>query len=98
MNHYIAILHAGIESAAGGLQLGFQYDEPYCTYFKNHTSSWSLQLSDPLIARIKEAAAVNIVVDGRVSWTGATAELLRRPVPIQIPAGTGRHTWKLEIK
>ena len=97
INHYVAVLHAGIE-AATGLQLDFQYDEPYCAYFKDHPSSWRLLLADPLLDRIKQASAIHMVVDGRVRDTRITSELLRRPLPIQIPAGLGRHTWELGIK
>jgi hypothetical protein len=98
MNHYVAILHAGIESTEGGWQLGFQYEEPYGSYFKNHASSWKLLLADPLRDRIKQATAMNMVVDGRVSGTGSTVELLREPLRIDVPAGLGRHSWKLELK
>ena len=59
MNQYVATLHAGIESAAEGFELGFQYDEPYCTYFKSHSSSWKLLLADPLSDQIKRAVSEN---------------------------------------
>jgi hypothetical protein len=98
MNHYVAILHAGVESSGGRMQLGFQYDEPYCTYFKNHASSWRLLLADPLLDKIKQAPAMNTVVDGRVIATGSTAELGRQPLLIHIPEGLGSHSWELEIK
>lgn len=98
MNHYVAILHAGIESAADGLQLGFQYDEPYCAYFKNHPSSWRLLLANPLPEGIKQSAVMSIVVDGRVTQTVRTSELLRQPLTINIPAGIGKHTWKLDVQ
>jgi hypothetical protein len=98
MNHYIAILHTGIESATDGTELTFQYDEPYCAYFKNHPSSWRLLMTDPLADRIRRAAAVNIVVDGRVNRAADSSDLLNRPLLIRLPAGMGRHTWKLEIQ
>ncbi|MBV8891268.1 MAG: hypothetical protein JO266_04710 [Acidobacteria bacterium] len=97
MNHYVAILHAGIQSAADGLQLGFEYDEPYCSYFNNHSSSWRLLLADPLRDRIKQAATIDTVVDGRTTRT-ATPELLRGSLAVQIPAGMGRHSWRLTIR
>jgi peptidoglycan/xylan/chitin deacetylase (PgdA/CDA1 family) len=96
MNHYIAILHTGIESAAEGTEFGFHYDEPYCAYFKNHPSSWRLLLSDPLADRIGRAADVNVVVDGRVTRP-STSDLRHRSLLIHLPVGMDRHTWKLEI-
>jgi hypothetical protein len=57
-----------------------------------------LLLADPLLDRIKQASAIDIVVDERIRETRITSEMLRRPLPIQIPVGLGRHTWKLGIK
>lgn len=98
MNQYVATLHAGIESAVEGFEIGFQYDEPYCTYFKDHSSSWRLLLADPLADRIKRADALNVVVDGRVTRAAGTSELPHQPLLIHIPAGMSRHSWKLEIQ
>jgi peptidoglycan/xylan/chitin deacetylase (PgdA/CDA1 family) len=97
MSHYIAILHTGIESATEGTEFGFHYDEPYCAYFKNHPSSWRLLIADPLADRIGRAAAINVVVDGRVT-RASTSDLRHRFLSIHLPAGMGRHTWKLEIQ
>jgi hypothetical protein len=97
MNHYIAILHTGIESATEGTEFGFHYDEPYCAYFKNHPSSWRLLIADPLADRIGRAGAINVVVDGRVT-RASTSDLRHRSLLIHLPAGMGRHTWKLEIQ
>ena len=98
MNHYVAILHTGIESLAKDFEFRFQYDERYCAYFKDHESSWRLLLADPLVEKIKGAAAVSVVVDGQLTRTFNASELVGRPVSIHIPAGPRSHTWKLEPK
>lgn len=47
MNEYAAILHATI-SASDGPAINFDFDEHYCSYFKEHASQWQLWLADPL--------------------------------------------------
>lgn len=98
MNHYVGVLHAGIEPMQDGMGFKFQYDEPYCAYFGKHPSSWRLLMADPVLERLKQAQDLNVVVDGKSAKTLKSSELLSQPVLIQIPAGMGIHTWKLEVK
>lgn len=98
MNHYVGILHAQVTSASEGIEFGFQYEEPYGAYFANHPSSWRLLLADPLVDKIKQSATANMIVDGRMAGPLNTSQLAERPVLIHLPAGTGTHSWKLELK
>ncbi len=98
MNQYVAVLHAGIQSAAGPMKLQFQYDEPYCAYFKNHASSWRLLLADPLAEKLKHSPNLEVVVDGRPSESIKPSELRGQSLLIQIPAGMHIHTWELELR
>ena len=98
MNHYVGVLHAQIGSAADGLGFDFQYDEPYCAYFGKHPSTWRLLMADPVLERFKQARDINVMVDGKIAKTLKSSELLSQPVLVQIPAGMGIHTWKLEVK
>jgi len=98
MNHYVGILHAGIASAGEGIGFTFQYEDPYGAYFLDHDSSWRLLLADPLGDSIKQLRPVNMIVDGRVVGTLSTAQLAEGRVLIRLPAATGTHSWKLELK
>ena len=98
MNQYVGILHAQVTSASEGIEFGFQYEEPYGAYFRNHLSSWRLLLSDPLIDKIHQSTTANMIVDGRMAGLINTSPLTERPMLIQLPAGAGTHSWKLELK
>jgi len=96
MNQYVAFLHTRIESMAGEeWQLAFHFDEPYCDYFRDHASSWQLCLADTLQDELKSAREVNLSVDEKRPARLKRTEVLRQPVRIEIPAGGGRHVWKL---
>jgi len=98
MNHYVGILHAQVSSASEGIAFGFQYEEPYCAYFRNHPSSWKLLLGDPLVDKIKQSTSANMIVDGRIAGPINTSQLTESPVLIHLQAGTGTHSWKLELE
>jgi hypothetical protein len=98
MNHYVGTLHAQVTSASEGIEFGFEYEEPYGAYFRNHPSSWRLLLADSLVDKIKRSATANMAVDGRMAGRLNTSQLTESPVLIQLPAGTGTHSWKLELK
>jgi hypothetical protein len=99
MNHYVGILHAQINGAAEGVGLIFQYEDPYGAYFKDHPSSWWLLLADPIVEKISQVVAANIVVDGRTVGSLDTSQLAAEGrVLIQVPRGTGTHSWTLELK
>jgi hypothetical protein len=96
MNQYIAVLHTGIESLAGGeWRLAFHFEEPYCAYFKKHSSSWQLWLAGSLRQRLKSAPFVDVSVDESPPVKLQTSEALRQPLRIEIPSGAGSHAWKL---
>jgi hypothetical protein len=96
MNQYIGTLHTVIESSpAEAWQLYFKFEDPYCTYFSKHSSSWRLWLADPLLERVKTAQEVSILVDGKPSASKKAVDLLPQPLAIEIPAGMGSHVWKI---
>ena len=96
MNQYIAVLHTGIESLAGGeWQLAFQFNDPYCDYFKKHSSSWQLWLAGRLAQQLKSTAIIEVSVDGAPPARLQTREALQQPLRIEIPSGAENHIWKL---
>jgi len=96
MNQYIAVLHTGIESLAGGeWRLAFHFDEPYCDYFKKHSSSWQVWLAGRLLQQLKTAPFVGVSVDEAPPVRVQTSEAMRQPLRIEIPSGARDHVWKL---
>jgi hypothetical protein len=97
VNQYVAILHTQIESpTAPGWQFRFHVDDPYGAYFNDHSSSWRLVLADPLWQKIRSVKAVTVTVDSQHPSKVSTSNLGSQPIVIDIPAGLGTHTWKLE--
>src|SRR6185503_14277795 len=97
MNQYIGILHTHIEAPADqGLQLRFNFDDHYCPYFATHASSWRLILADPLLEQIKSMSTPMAAVDNHTATRLNAERLGSDGLSIEIPAGTGTHTWKLE--
>jgi hypothetical protein len=89
-------LHTGIESLAGNdWRLAFHLDEPYCDYFKKHSSSWQLWLTGRLQQQLKSAPFVEVSVDEAPPVRVQNSEALRQPLRIEIPAGAKDHVWKL---
>ncbi len=96
MNQYVAVLHTGIESpAGGGWRLAFRLNEPYCAYFKKHSSSWQLWLGGRLRQQLQRVPLVEVSVDQAPPSRLQTSEALRQPLIIEIPAGAEDHVWKL---
>jgi hypothetical protein len=94
-NQYIGILHTQISSAdSEDFQLTFAQDSHYCAYFANHPSSWRLWLSDPLREQLS-ALHLQVSIDDKPASIGA-ADLSRETQTIDLPAGLGTHSWKLE--
>jgi hypothetical protein len=98
MNQYIAVLHTVIESVAGGdWRFAFHFEEPYCDYFKKHSSSWQLWLAGRLQEQLKTAPFVEVLVDETPPVRVRTSEALRHPLRIEIPPGARDHVWKLSL-
>ena len=96
MNQYIGTLHTEIVAPeADSPELRFGFDDHYCAYFAKHSSSWRLLLADPLLDKLRSSSGLGIAVDGRPAGQLSRGDLSGRPIVIQIPAGTGDHTWKL---
>jgi len=98
MNQYIAALHTGIESMTGGeWRLAFHFDEPYCDYFKKHSSSWQLWFAGRLQQQLKTARFVEVSADEAPPVRVPAGEALRQSLRIEIPPGARDHVWKLSL-
>ena len=72
-----------------GLMILFNYDDHYCRYFDDHTSTWTLELSERFQKKL--GRKVSVIIDGKEKRIGLNAKQT-----IEIPAGMGIH--KVEIK
>ena len=68
INEFIGYLHAAnsgqlINTEAPKLIFTVDYDAHYCSFFKNHSSTWILELSDWVKEELGETPLVN--VDGK---------------------------------
>lgn len=95
MNQYIGILHTQIDADDQGFQLRFIFDDHYCPYFATHASSWRLILADPLLEQIKNMSTPMAAVDKHPATRLNAERIGSDGVSIEIPAGIGTHTWKL---
>lgn len=95
-NQYVGILHTRINSSVdgNGLQLIFEQDPHYCVYFTSHPSSWQLWLSDPLREHLS-SSHLELSIDDKPVKISA-ADLHQETLTIDLPSGSGTHTWKLE--
>ncbi len=89
INEFIGYLHAATtgswDNPRTSLLLTIDYDPHYCLHFRDHPSSWNLELADWLIK--EKGKAVSVKVDGKelpVKQQGHT-------ITIPVPAGTGIH-------
>lgn len=96
-NQYIGILHTRISSSFDktGWNLSFFQDSHYCDYFANHSSSWRLWLSDP-VRQWLASSQLELSVDGRSPRPLGASASRATSIVIELPAGTGTHTWRLE--
>jgi hypothetical protein len=99
MNEWVGYLHAKLDATAptaASVRLSFTYDRHYGRYFDDHSSLWTLHLSDELLADFQALGRTEIVVDDRVVDTVAAAAYFTEFQDLDIPSGVGTHTIRLE--
>lgn len=96
VNQYVGILHTQIDSSSTiAWQITFDFDPSYCAYFKTHTSSWRLWVSDSFGEKLTALQNLQISVDGKAPLRIKAADFVRGKMAIDVPAGTGTHVWEL---
>jgi len=98
-NNYVGILHAQVVSSTTDTewQLTFDYENPYCTFFEKHPSSWRLWLSDPIREELQRLPSLRLTTDNDSKTSMQSADLSRQPLVISIPMGRNKHAWKLTV-
>ena len=96
-NEYIGMLHTQVSSSAGNnnLQLTFDQDSHYCTYFATHPSSWQLWLSEPLRQQLM-VSHTEVSVDNKPARKMNASESQPEMMIIDLPPGVGSHNWGID--
>ena len=95
-NQLIAYEHAQVDSeSADGWDVLFNYNEPYCQYFRNHGSSWTIWLSDSLRDKLQSAQDLVVSIDGNQLARVSATDFVRDSLEIDLPPGLGGHKWNL---
>ena len=89
-DEFIGYMHAN-PAAANTLNFTFDYDPHYCKYFANHTSTWTLQLTDTLLSKLKSLGQVDITTDGN-TITVDSSTYFNTTITLNVPPGTCTHT------
>jgi hypothetical protein len=95
-NEYVGIVQTRIDSSTkgDGWQIAFTQTGPSCAWFEKNPSAWRVWLSDALREKLS-ASRPKISVDGK-SVPSSPANFQPDSFVIDLPAGTGTHTWRLE--
>lgn len=95
MDEWTGYLHTqiGVKSPVSqSFEITFSYNNDYCRYFDQHTSSWTLHLSDDLLADIRNLGQVEIFLDGQLAYLVDSGLYFTETQTLSVPAGPGVHT------
>jgi len=91
-NEFVAYLHAKPGASPSTLGFTFEYDDHYCKYFATHSSTWTLQLSDAMLAKFRDLGKIDITVDGAYHSTVNAYTYFNETQNLIIHQGVGTHT------
>lgn len=98
-NELIAYTHTQIEVTDDpSIQIRFNYDPHYCQYFNDHTSTWTLHLSDDLRMKLSEIGKMIILVDSKEMGEIDPATYFTETMEIEVPKGTGLHIIEYVVR
>jgi len=93
-DEFIAYLHSQISTA--NLTFTFEYDNHYCKRFDNYSSSWTLELTDSLLTKLRNMGKIIITTDNN-EVTVDSSTYFNSTMTLNIPPGTGTHTIQFEL-
>jgi hypothetical protein len=99
MDEWVGYLHAELDATAptaASVQFSFTYDAHYGRYFDDHSSLWTLHLSDELLADLRALGQTKVVIDDSVVDTVDAAAYFSEFQDLSVPTGVGTHTIRLE--
>lgn len=95
MDEWSGYVHVQLDATApttDSVQFDFAYDSHYCRYFDDHTSTWTLHLSDEVITDFRALGKIQIMMDGTVIDTVDAATYFTETQELTVPPGVGPHT------
>jgi len=95
-DEFIGYMHAS-PAILNPLTFTFNYDQHYCKYFTNHTSTWTLELTDILLSRLRNIGQVNVMTDGNTA-TVDSSTYFNATMTLNVPQGTGIHAIQFSQK
>jgi hypothetical protein len=91
-DEFVGYLHAKPSASSSSITFSFQYDDHYCKYFGNHDSTWTLHVSDDLLAKLTSLGKIDIMIDGAYNATVNASEYFKEIQVLTVPKGDGTHT------
>jgi len=95
-DEFIGYMHAS-PAILNPLTFTFNYDPHYCKYFANHTSTWTLELTDTLLSQLRSIGRVNVMTDGNTT-TVDSSTYFNATMTLNVPHGTGIHAIQFSPK
>jgi hypothetical protein len=93
-DEFIAYMHSQVSTA--NLKFTFEYDSHYCKRFSNYSSSWTLQLTDDLLTKLRTMGKILITTDNN-TVTADSATYFNSTMTLSVPQGTGTHEIQFEL-
>jgi hypothetical protein len=87
-DEFIAYMHSQVSTT--NLKFTFEYDNHYCKRFSNYSSSWTLQLTDDLLTKLRDMGKISITTDNN-TVTADSATYFNSTMTLNVPQGTGTH-------
>jgi len=78
-------------STPDSIRFTFTYDGHYARYLTEHSSDWTLHLSDELLADLRAQGRVDVVTDGRPKTVDA-ARYFGEKRHLSVPPAAGTHS------
>lgn len=91
-NEFVGYMHAKPSALSSSLGFTFEYDSHYCKYFATNNSTWTLHLSDAMLAKFRDLGKIDITVDGAYHSTVNAYTYFNETQNLIIPQGVGTHT------
>jgi len=88
----VGYMHAQPSASSSPLGFSFEYDSHYCKYFATNNSTWTLHLSDAMLAKFRDMGKIDVTVDGAYHSTVNAYTYFNETQNLIIPQGVGTHT------
>lgn len=91
-NEFVGYMHAKPSALSSPLGFTFEYDDHYCKHFATHNSTWTLHLSDAMLAEFRGLGKIDIMIDEVLVAEVDASTYFNETQNLVIPHGIGTHT------